>query len=208
MASTGTLPAMLPVMCRGLANCRSMWLDRIVSQLELVLLQRFRLTVFTDFDLVTYAMFLLHSNGYCVIKLLIYSSALVDFFFKLYVWIKQGTWSISHWLLFVYLFLWWEVSHSLASCRICLIVLSSQNEACCVLCATNYKYIRTHCLIPAIRCLLPRNFISKTLAACTVYSGTYNKVLTYFRVHNFAVLPSITQILNHFESFKCPDGWK
>jgi len=175
-------------MCRGFAICQSLWLDRIVSHLELVLLQRYRLIIHTYVAMVIDVILLLHSNGYCVIKLLIHSSAFVGHYFKLYSWIKQGIWNISHWLLFVYLFfLWWEVSHSLASCQIrhiCqifLIVPSSQNEACCVLCATNYKYIITHCLIPASRCILPRNFISKTLAACTVYSGTYIKVLTYCR---------------------------
>jgi len=202
------------------------------------------------------------------------------------------------------------VSHSHASCQIrhiyqiCLIVLASQRDVCCVLCATNYTYIITHCLIPASCCVFLRNFTSKTLAACPVYSGfnikergpcsppppirwscgpTRAMSFSFFifldhaqrrstvgrtplegvisasqrplrdntqhsqqtnihapcgiRTHNlsrrmavdlrlrprghwerhwaileciisFAVLPSLTQILNCFESFMCPDGWK
>jgi len=84
MASTGALPAMIPVMCRGFAICRNKWLDRIVSQLELVLLQRYRLIIYIYVAMVTYAILLLHSKGYCVTKLFVHSSSCVGHYFKFY----------------------------------------------------------------------------------------------------------------------------
>jgi hypothetical protein len=53
----------------------------IASELELVLLHKFRLLSYTYVAMVAYAILSLHSNGYDVIKLLIHSSTFLGFFF-------------------------------------------------------------------------------------------------------------------------------
>jgi hypothetical protein len=112
---------------------------------------------------------------------------------------------MSHWLLFVYLFFCDEkfLTHSPLVRFVWLYCRHKMKQI--------VYYVRQIINTSWRTVLSPQSAAYKTLAACTVTSGTYNKVLTYFRVYNFAtffaVLPSLTQILNYFE-FHPHSAWQ